>query len=96
MFGLVVAVLLSWLGAMGIGTVTGSFSLTLVALVGLLVTGAMGVSMRMTAEEQPPPLPAAEVHATPAGPGPQLRSIPSQQPRPAGRPHEAAAPRRAA
>jgi uncharacterized protein YacL len=75
MFGLVVTLLLSWLGAMGIGTITGAFWLTLVALVGLLVTGAMGVSMRMTAEEHSAPLSPAEEQATPAGPGPQLRSL---------------------
>ncbi len=97
MFGLVVTLLVSSAGAAVIGTVTGLFWLTLVALVGLLLTGAVGVSMRMSPDEDAALPSSLEEDAAPIGRTRHLRSIPFERPdlHPA-RSQDAASSRRAA
>ncbi len=79
MFGLVIALVLVWLGLAVVGTVvTGFFWLTLVAIAGILGTGAVGMSLR-TARPLPDARPAgrpAEIRRITSAPGsPRRRAV---------------------
>ena len=80
MLGFVVTVLLSWLSAGVIGSLIGVFWVTLVALAGILVTGAVGVSVRLSPEQDPAQLSPVEEDVALANRSRHLRSIPVDRP----------------